>query len=50
MLRQPILGYWMGPSVESSQNRLVLSAGAPHWEQGMVSDTVPPDLAAVVHR
>jgi hypothetical protein len=40
----------MGPSVASNQNRLVLSAGAPHWGQGMVSDMVRSDLVAVVHR
>jgi len=40
----------MGPSVESSQNRSVISAGAPHRGQGMVSDMVRSDLVAVVHR
>jgi hypothetical protein len=30
----------MGPSVESSQNRSVIRAGAPHWGQGMVSGMV----------
>jgi hypothetical protein len=39
----------MGPSVESSQNRLAISAVAPHWGQGMVSDMVRSYLVAVVN-
>jgi hypothetical protein len=37
----------MGPSVASSQNRSVISAGAPHWGQGLASDMVRSDLVAV---
>ena len=49
LLRQPVLRCWMGPSVESSQNRLAISAVAPHWGQGMVSDMVRSYLVAVVN-
>jgi hypothetical protein len=30
-----------------SQNRSVLSAGAPHWGKGLVSDMARSDLVAV---